>query len=358
MKRQVCFLSMLLAVLLMAACAPAAAPTTAPVIAPTVAPAATAVPTAVPQPTATTAPTTPPFPTKDVTFIIPVSPGGGFDTNARILAPYLKKYLPGQPNVVVKNVPGGEWRLGIMEAIKSPPDGHTIAIFNVPGNLLGQIAGQAEYDLTKVAWIGRITDTTYVAALSPKSPYKTLDDLRKAPQVKSGVVGLTSSSALAVMFAAQEMNFKAKLINFDGSSDALLAAVRGDVDLAIFPFPTVQKFVVGSTDLTPLMVFSKTRLKELPNVPTVADLGYEKLLSVVSLDYMVGTVPGTPDSLLKIWREAFDKAMNDPDFKKMMTDQLKSAPNPLDGETTAARVKDALTVYAKYKDMVMEFVPK
>lgn len=338
------------------ACAPAATPTSAPApVVPTTAPVATAVPA---PPTATSAPTAPPFPTKDITFIIPVSPGGGFDTNARLLAPFLKKYLPSQPNVVVKNVPGGEWRLGIMEMAKSAPDGHTIAIFNVPGNLVGQITGQAEYDLNKIAWIGRITDTTYVAVLSPKSPYKTLDDLRKATQVKSGVVGLTSSSALATIFAGEEMGFKVKLINFDGSTDALLAAVRGDIDMAVYPFPSVQKFVVGSTDLTPLMVFSKTRLKDLPNVPTVGDLGYEKLLSVVSLDYMVGTVPGTPDSLLKIWRDAFDKAMKDPEFLKLMTDKDKSAPNPLSGNDTAARVKDALTVYAKYKDLVMQFAPK
>ncbi len=354
MKPRVCFLFVLLAVGLLAACSPAPAPTTAP----TVATAMPSSPMVAPQPTATTAPTTPPFPTKDITFIIPVSPGGGFDTNARILAPYLKKYLPGQPNVVVKNVPGGEWRLGIMEMYKAQPDGHTIAIFNVPGNLLGQITGQSEYDLNKVAWIGRITDTNYVATLAPKSPYKTLDDLRKAPQVKSGVVGLTSSSALAVIFAAEEIGFKVKLINFDGSTDALLATVRGDVDLAIFPFPSVQKFVVGSTDLTPLMVFNKTRLKELPNTPTVADLGFEKLLSVVALDYMVGTVPGTPEPIVKIWREAFDKAMKDAEFQKMMSDQLKSAPNPLGGDDTAARVKDALTVYTKYKDLVMQYAPK
>lgn len=253
-----------------AACAPAPAPVA---VSNTSAPAA-AVPTAVPATKAsTTAPqaTTVPFPTKDITFIIPVSPGGGFDTNARILAPYLKKYLPGNPNVVPQNVPGGEWRLGIMQMLKSPPDGSTISIFNIPGNVLGQVTNTAEYDLNKVPWIGRITDTIYVMALSPKSKYKTLDDLKKATEVKSAVVDLTSSSAPAVMFAAQEMQFKVKMINYDGSTEAILSAVRGDVDMVIYPFPSLQKFVVGSTDLTPFVVFSKDRIKELPNTPTIVD---------------------------------------------------------------------------------------
>jgi tripartite-type tricarboxylate transporter receptor subunit TctC len=346
MKRNVCVLIASSLMLWIVACAPAA-PTPVP---------ATSVPAA---PTATAAPTTPPFPTKDVTFIIPVSPGGGFDTNARILAPYLKKYLPTQPNVVPKNVPGGEWRLGIMEMYKAQPDGHTIAIFNLPGNVLGQITNTAEYDLNKVAWIGRITDTVYVTALSPKSKFRTLDDLRAAATpAKAGVVGLTSSSALAMILSAEEMGFKVKLINYDGSADAILAAVRGDVDLVIYPFPTLQKFIVGSKDLTPFNVYAKERLKELPDVPTVGEQGYASLLSVVALDYMVGTVPGTPEPILKIWRETFDKAMKDPDFLKMMTDQLKRPPSPLNAEQAALKVKDTLNVYAKYKSLVEQYVPK
>ncbi len=358
MKRHACVLiAMIAIVVFIAACAPAPAPVA---VSNTPAPAA-AVPTAVPATKApTTAPqaTNVPFPTKDITFIIPVSPGGGFDTNARILAPYLKKYLPGNPNVVPQNVPGGEWRLGIMQMLKSPPDGSTIAIFNIPGNVLGQVTSTAEYDLNKVPWIGRITDTIYVMALSPKSKYKTLDDLKKATEVKSAVVGLTSSSALAVMFAAQEMQFKVKMINYDGSTEAILSAVRGDVDMVIYPFPSLQKFVVGSTDLTPFVVFSKDRIKELPNTPTIVDMGYPNLLTVVALDYDIGTVPGTPDSLLKTWRDAFSKAVADPDFVKMMTDQLKRAPTPLNADQTAKSISDSLTLYTKYKDVVMQYVPK
>lgn len=298
------------------------------------------------------------FPTKDITFIVPVSPGGGFDTYARMIAPYLKKYLPGQPNVIIKNVPGGEWRVGIMEMYKSTPDGHTISIFNIPGNVIGPITGQAEYDLTKVNWIGRITDTVYVLTASPKSGIKTFDDLKKKGEVKAGVVGLTSGSAVATVLTGAEAGFKVKLINHDGSSEALLSAVRGDVDIAVFPFPSVQKFVVGSTDLTPVVVFSKDRIKEIPNTPTIAEVGYEKLLPVVALDYMVGAPPGTPDGVMKIWRDTFDKANADPEFVDLLTKQIKMKPGPLNGDQTTQRIKDTITVYSQYKDMLMEYVPK
>lgn len=341
MRRTLIVLFVALAALLwVSACAPApAAPTAA-------------------SPTKAQQPTAPAFPTKDITFIIPVSPGGGFDTNARILAPYLKKYLPGNPNVVAKNVPGGEWRLGIMEMLKSTPDGSTISIFNLPGNVLGQVTNSAEYDLNKVAWIGRITDTVYVAALSPKSKIHTLDDMKKASQVKASVVGLTSSSALAMMFSAQEMGFKINMINYDGSSEAIMAAVRGDVDMVIYPFPSLQKFLVDSKDLTPFVVFSDARIKQLPDTQTIVEMGYPNLLTLVALDYDIGTVPGTPEPILKIWRDAFNQAVADADFQKMMTDQLKRSPVPLNAEKTAKSVSDSLTLYGKYRDLVMQYVPK
>ncbi len=275
-----------------------------------------------------------------------------------MIAPYFSKYLPGKPNVVIKNVPGGEWRVGIMEMYKSTPDGATISIFNIPGNAMGPITGTAEYDLTKVNWIGRITDTVYVATAYPKGGIKTLDDMKKKGEIKVSVVGLTSGSALATILAAQEMGFKVKLINYDGSTEALLAAVRGDVDMAVFPFPSVQKMVVGSTDLFPVMVFAKDRLKELPDTPSMTDLNYQSLLPVVGLDYMVGLPPGTPAGIVKIWRDTFDQATKDPEFATMLTNQIKMTPGTLNGDQTTQRIKDTLTVYSKYKDLLMQYVPK
>ncbi len=298
------------------------------------------------------------FPTSNITFIVPVTPGGGFDTNARLLAPFLKKYLPGQPNVVIKNVPGGEWRIGIMEMYKAKPDGHTVCLFNLPGNLIGQITNLAEYDLTKVSWIGRITDSIYVCALAPKSGMKTLQDLRRAPQVKAGVVGLTSTTALGIIISAQEMGFKIKLINHNGSQEAILSAIRGDVDLVTYVFPSLRKFIVDAKDLHPFTVYAKQRLKELPDTPTIGELGFADLLKVISIDYMVGAPPGTPENIMSIWRGAFDRATADPEFQKIMREQLKHPPGPLPAKESARMVTDYLTLYSRYKDLIMQYTPK
>jgi tripartite-type tricarboxylate transporter receptor subunit TctC len=106
------------------------------------------------------------------------------------------------------------------------------------------------------------------------------------------------------------------------------------------------------------MVFSKNRLKELPNTPTAAEIGYEKLLPVVALDYMIGAPPGMSEGILKIWRDTFDKANADQEFVDLLTKQIKMTPGPLNGEQTAQRIKDTLDVYGKYKSLLMEYVPK
>lgn len=299
----------------------------------------------------------PKFPSKDITFIVPVSPGGGYDTYSRILAPFLQKYLPNNPNVVVKNVPGGEWRLGIMEMYKAQPDGHTISIFNIPGNVAGQVTGQAEYDLTKVNWIGRITDTVYVTALSAKSKFRTLEDLRKADVVKAGVVGLSSTAGLSVIISAKEMGYKVNPINHDGSQEAIMSAIRGDVDLVTYPYPTLQKFFTDGKDLLPFVVYADKRLKDLPDTPTIGEMGFPGLLGTVRMDYMLGTTPGVPEEVLKVWRDSFDKAVADPEFQRLMA-EAKQPASPLKAEEAAKAVKDAISGYEKYKDLILQYSAK
>jgi tripartite-type tricarboxylate transporter receptor subunit TctC len=245
-----------------------------------------------------------------------------------------------------------------MEMYKSKLDGSTVCIFNIPGNVVDQVTGLAQYDLAKVAWIGNITGTFMVTALSPKTKVRTLEDLRKATNLKTGVVGLSSTASLATLIAAEEMGFKVKPINYDGSTEALLSAIRGDTDLVTFNFPSIKRFIVDSKDLIPFVVYSKARIKELPDTPTIAEMGYEKLLEVVGLDNMVGAPPGTPADVIKIWRDSFDKAMADPEFRKMITNQLKHDPSPLNGEQTLQKVTGYFKTYARYKELVMQYTTK
>lgn len=296
------------------------------------------------------------FPGKDITVVVPYSPGGGYDTYARILAPFLQKNLPGKVNVVVKNVPGGECRIGINEVYKAAPDGHTIGIFNLPGNIVGQITGKVEYDMNKITWMGRLTDTVYLAALSPKSKLKNLDDMRKA-NVKGGIVGFSSTGSLSMVITAQEMGFKLNPINHDGSQEAIMSAIRGDVDVVVYPYPSIRKFILDSKDLKPLWVYTEKRLPELPDLPTIGELGYPQLLETVRSDIMVGATPGVPDDVAGVLREAFKKAVADPELQRMMND-IKQPINPTDDRQALEIVRKTFQGYDKYKELIQKYTSK
>ena len=294
------------------------------------------------------------FPAKTMTFIIPVSPGGGFDTFSRLLVPYLQKYLPGNPNIVVKNSPGGEWNIGINKMYRSKPDGNTFGIFNMPANAVNQVLGTAKFDLNKVTWLGNISEVTYVMCIAPNSKYKTLQELQKAPEVTSGVVGLSSTAGLGTIIAAQRMGVKMKPIPHDGSTEAILSAMRGDVDWVQYPISTLKKTIVDSKDLIPLWIYSKKRSPILPDVPTVEELGYGDLTDVVTMYRPVGAPPDLPNDVKKIWYDAFWKATNDPEFQKKMIDANEPA-LPMTPEETAKMVKQAVTQVANYKDLILKY---
>lgn len=298
-----------------------------------------------------------PFPSKDITFVVPFSAGGGFDTYARLVAPFIQKNLPGNVNVVVKNVTGGDSIIGLMEVYKAEPDGYTIGLFNSPGQVTNQMLGRGDYDLNKVVWLGKIADTAYVAALSPKSKYKSLDDLKHAPQVKLGLAAVASGAGIGAAIAGREMGINLQLIGHDGSQEAVMAAIRGDVDMIQFPFQSVRKFMVGSQDLDPILVYSPQRLAELPDVPTVVEAGYPQLVGLVKQDYLVGTTPGVPEEVAGVLREALRKAMEDPELAQL----AQNAKMPLSyapADAVARSIADDFKNYEPFKDLIAQYTAK
>lgn len=223
----------------------------------------------------------------------------------------------------------------------------------MPANVLNQVIGTAKYDLRKVTWLGNIGAVTYVTALSRKSKYRTLKELKKAPEVTSGTVGLASTAGIGTLIAARRMGIKMKYIPHSGSTEAILAGIRGDVDWVQYPFSSLKKSIVDSHDLIPVWVYSKKRLKLLPDVPTIAELGYPELADSVQMYRPVGAPPGLPKDLSKIWRDAFWKATNDPEFQKKQI-AANATPRPMRPEELDKSVEEAIKMLAPYKEIILK----
>ena len=139
------------------------------------------------------------FPEKDVTFIIPYGPGGGFDTYVRKIAPVMQRYLPNKVNVIAKNIDGAGGNKAAAQLFRGKPDGYQISIFNMPGMLLDKILGKkTSFDVDKFEWLGRIAQSKYVLAVGAKGPNQSIQDLMKAKgTLKYAITSPASTSYVA-----------------------------------------------------------------------------------------------------------------------------------------------------------------
>src|SRR5258707_7184276 len=191
------------------------------------------------------------FPAKNIQFVIPYAPGGGFDVYPRVIAPVMEKYLPNKVNIVPINIAAGAGSRGATQLYRSKPDGYTIGILNIPGMfILQQQQGAGAYDLSKFSWIGTMGEVErYAISVGSKSPLKTYADLKalaaKRP-VKLSVTGPDGTAYAATMIGAQLLGLKTQLITgYKGSAGYVVAAIRGDSDAVIAAIPTTMRFVRG-----------------------------------------------------------------------------------------------------------------
>lgn len=292
------------------------------------------------------------FPSKEITFVVPYSPGGGFDTSVRLIAPYMEKYLPNDATIIVKNAPGGEGNVGLSEIERAKPDGHTIGLANLPGHYANQVMDTAKYDLLNMEYVGNITTLDYITTLSAKSKYKTIEDLQNADVVNAGVVSVSSTDGLGLMAFAEELGINLNIITHEGSSEALLAAVRGDVDIVQFPYTSSIDYV-ETGDLVPLVMHSKERATDYPDIQTVGELGYEDLLNVTMGNRTIIATPGTPEEILTVLREAFDKAVADPDYMKQ-AEEAGLEFNSSNWENAEKLSNDGYNAMMSFKDLMMQ----
>ena len=177
------------------------------------------------------------FPKKNITFIIPYGPGGGFDTYVRKLAPMMEKHLPNKVNVIPKNVDGAGGRKALNDLYRAKPNGYTIAIFNMPGMLLDKILGKkSRFDVEDFTWLSQIAVTPYILSVNSKGPYQTIEALKNAKEsLKYPVTSPNSTAYVAGKIMAAAIGLKVKFLHgYKGSAKISLSIIRGDTHLSLF----------------------------------------------------------------------------------------------------------------------------
>lgn len=297
---------------------------------------------------------------KTINFIVPYKTGGGYDRNARMITPYLQKYIPGA-TIVVRNVEGGGGLVGTNELYLSKPDGLTIGVLNTVGAVTNQAVGipGVKYDLNKFTWIGRMNNEPKVVVVGANSPYRSLEDLKKAGKtLKFSVNGVGSSEWVSLEILKKISHLDMDIVaGYNTTAECDMSVLRGEVAGSSGSIGSKLP-LIESKKMVPILLFGKNKDPNIPDVPLAPDIftGNEKkmaedYITLLELGRTVAAAPGTPPERTQVLREALEKSLKDPALLEEAK-KTKVEIEPLGGDGTADLVKNSLTMPPELKELM------
>ena len=299
---------------------------------------------------------------KTITLIVGSGAGTAYDIYSRLLANYIGKYLPGNPNVLVQNMPaaGGIVAANYVYGV-AKPDGLTLAAIN-PAHYFNQLQGNQEikFDWPKFTWLASSDKSEHMLYMRADAPYKTIQDVRKAAEPpKCGATGTGTSGHYIPRMLEEALGTKFTIVTgYAGGNEIDLATERNEVVCRAFttaayfarePYRTWRK----KNFVRILLQTGHKRDPRLPDTPLLSDLMDEvktsdlgrRVVTVMlgsgELGRPIVTHPATPPERTKLLREAFMKSMADP---ALLADASKSnlEITPVSGEELAKIAKDVI----------------
>ena len=223
------------------------------------------------------------YPTKPIRLVVPFPPGGPTDIVARPLSLLLEERLKEQ--IVIENKGGAGGSIGADLVAKAAPDGYTLLMGTVGTNAInGSLYKQLPYDMTKdFTPIALVASAPVVIAVNSNDRIKTLAELitearAKPDSIAFGTAGNGTPGHLTGALFESVAQVKFKHIPYKGSAPAVTDLLGGQIPLVFDPIQSVLPHII-SGKLRALAVTSKARSPLLPNVPTVAELGYPQFES-------------------------------------------------------------------------------
>jgi tripartite-type tricarboxylate transporter receptor subunit TctC len=257
------------------------------------------------------------YPDRAIKMIVPWAAGGDTDNIFRPLAPLLQKHL-GQ-TVVIANVAGASGTVGAREAKGSPADGYTVYAVHDYIHLV-HYAGLTDITYKDFEPICLVSATPSVLTASPKTPWKNwqefLADAKKRPGEISVGATLGSTSHIFPASIEKAAGIKLKYVSYDGLAPRMNAILGGHIDLT--DSNLTQKGKVDAGQLKFLAIASEKRNADMPDVPTLKELGLN-IVYEVARGLMVPK--GTPAAARAKLAEACTKATKEAEFADSMKKQ-------------------------------------
>ncbi len=268
------------------------------------------------------------FKSQPFTIVCGYPPGASYDAYARIIARHIGKHLPGQPTVIVRNMPGA----GSVTAANhlytgAPKDGSVIGTFSRGVPMMPLLDDQgARFDPRQFNWIGSPSTEVSLALSWHTSPAKTFEDLR-TKEITVAASGPAADSTVFARVLNAVLGTKLKIISgYTGAADILLAIERGEVDgstgISWSSLARGKKDWIEQKKINFLVQLGLSGRDDLQGVPVVVDLAkteedrqvLELIFSRQTVAYPFTAPPGVPADRLQATRDAFAATMKDPEF--------------------------------------------
>jgi tripartite-type tricarboxylate transporter receptor subunit TctC len=302
------------------------------------------------------------FQGKTIRIIVGSSSGGGYDLWARLLARYYGKHIPGNPEIVVQNMPGAGSLVAANHIYKlAKPDGLTLGAI-LPALYFDQLVGRKEvqFDWAKFTWIGSPEQNAPLHYMRADSPYQNVEDIRKAKEPpRCGSSGTGTTGHYIPRLLEETLGLKHAIVGgYQGGSEIDLAVERNEV---VCWSPLIATFFGREPYISwhkkgfvrVLVQMGKQRDPRLENVPTIYELmdRYKTsedgkrlarvVLTAASLGRPIVAPPALSSDVVKILRRAYLDTLKDPellaDVKKRRWEVA-----PLSGDELAEMAKDVI----------------
>jgi tripartite-type tricarboxylate transporter receptor subunit TctC len=297
-------------------------------------------------------------------WIVPFSPGGGYDTYSRLIAPQLASKIAAA--ITVENVSGAGGILGALRIHNARPDGRTLGLLNAPGLLTAALTDttQAPNPLEDFSILGRVVRSRTVWVSRPGSDLKHVDEAFRLADKRpllcaSTEAGSTNFVGVAVTSSILSIPVD-HLAGFPGTRQSTLALIRGEVDFVQLTFESALDRIENG-DLKVILQISDRPISDHPSLQDVPVLGgssgvaarrmqslgqapekaikqAKALASLIGAGRLVAGPPGLPEDIFECLEGGLHAALTDPQFQR----QTAKARRTLD----VARSEEARRVLA------------
>lgn len=310
---------------------------------------------------------------KTVRIVVGYSPGGGYDTYARLIARYLDKYIPGEPRMIVENRPGAGGLIAANYLYNEPVQNGTTMLHVGGSTIIKQFTGSpnVKYDVTKFQYLGAPTIEKTVLVVTKGSGFSNIDEIFREGGKKLSLGGISTGSPqdVASILLRDVLGGNIRLVTgYRGTANIRLAMEQGELDGMFNGWASLKSSNwdrIQRGEWLILLQVAEQPIGDLPGkIPMIFSLAKDdedrQLIRLTTLvpyqfarPFLVG--PGVPAEHTAILEQAFVQVMADPQFLAE-AEKARLDIEPIDGAKLAASVSEFMSMSAQVKARVAELL--